>query len=193
MDRPDTLSPSACAALTAAAGREDHRASAPDLPAVAQRAVLRSLLKRGLLEEDAGNFRITPAGLAAVGVLAPAAAPAGRVSLRSAAQAAVAAWEAGTGLEEGLNSLRAALGAPHSLRANSKRAQVLALLRRPEGASGPQIAEATGWAAHTVRGFLAGLQRQGRTFEVLQRVRQVGVGKAGSRGSYSIYRLMEEA
>jgi hypothetical protein len=70
---------------------------------------------------------------------------------------------------------------------------VLALLRRPEGASGPQIAAATTWAPHTVRGFLAGLQRQGSKVEVLQRVRQVGPGKAGARGSYSIYRLVEEA
>jgi predicted ArsR family transcriptional regulator len=115
------------------------------------------------------------------------------MNLRSAAQAAVAAWEAGTGLEEALTSLQSALSASRSPRTNTKRAQVLALLRRPEGASGPQIAESTGWAPHTVRGFLAGLQRQGKTIEVLQRVRQVGTGKAGSRGSYSVYRLVEEA
>jgi hypothetical protein len=53
--------------------------------------------------------------------------------------------------------------------------------------------EATGWAPHTVRDFLAGLQRQGSGIDVLQRVRQVGPGKAGARGSYSIYRLAKEA
>ena len=70
---------------------------------------------------------------------------------------------------------------------------MLALLRRPEGASGPQIADATGWAPHTVRGFLAGLQRQGSKVTVLERVRQVGPGQAGARGSYTVYRLPEEA
>ncbi|HWX50658.1 MAG TPA: DUF3489 domain-containing protein, partial [Roseomonas sp.] len=144
-----------------------------------------------LLEEDAGELLITPAGLAAIGAPAPATVPVTRTSLRNAAQAAVAAGEAGTGLEEALTALRAALGAPHKPRADTKRAQVLALLRRPEGASGSQIAEVTGWAPHTVRGFLAGLQRQGSKIEVLERVRQVGPGKAGARGSYTVYRLAD--
>jgi predicted transcriptional regulator len=44
---------------------------------------------------------------------------------------------------------------------------VLAMLRRPEGATVAQIAEATGWAQHTVRGFFAGLKkRQGITVEI---------------------------
>jgi Protein of unknown function (DUF3489)/Homeodomain-like domain len=42
----------------------------------------------------------------------------------------------------------------------TKRAQVLAMLSRPEGASGPRIAEAMGWAPHTVRGLLAGLAKK---------------------------------
>ncbi|MFZ6762232.1 DUF3489 domain-containing protein [Pseudoroseomonas sp. WGS1072] len=193
MNRPNALSPSARAVLIAAAEREDRRALAPDLPAAAQRAVLRSLLQRGLLDDGAGELRITLAGLAAIGAPAPVAAPAVRACLRNAAQAAVAAWEGGSGMEEALTSLRTALAAPRGPRADTKRAQVLALLRRPEGASGPQIAEATGWAPHTVRGFLAGVQRQGHRVEVLERVRQVGASKAGAHGSYTVYRLAEEA
>ena len=68
---------------------------------------------------------------------------------------------------------------------------VLALLRRPEGASGPQLQEATGWAPHTVRGFLAGLGRKGVAVAVLERVRQVGPGKAGAAGSYTVYRVAD--
>ncbi len=41
-------------------------------------------------------------------------------------------------------------------RNNSKQAQVIAMLNRPEGATIPQICEATGWQAHTVRGTFAG-------------------------------------
>lgn len=39
---------------------------------------------------------------------------------------------------------------------NSKQAEVLRLLRRPEGATVAQICEATGWQPHTVRGAFAG-------------------------------------
>lgn len=41
-------------------------------------------------------------------------------------------------------------------RENSKQAQVIALLKRPEGATITQICEATGWQPHTVRGTFAG-------------------------------------
>jgi hypothetical protein len=66
------------------------------------------------------------------------------------------------------------------------------MLARDEGASGPQIAEAMGWAPHTVRGFPAGVAKKGITIEVLERVRQVGPHKQGAKGSYTIYRLTSE-
>jgi len=72
-------------------------------------------------------------------------------------------------------------------REGTKREQVLAMLRRPEGASVAQIMEDTGWAAHTVRGFFAGLKKLGVTVAVLERVRQVGPNKAGPKGSYTVY------
>ena len=91
-------------------------------------------------------------------------------------------------LERAIEALRIALiisvrNVPRKFgqpRANTKRARVLALLRRPEGATVAQVAEATGWAVHTVRGFLAGLNKAGTSATVLERVRQVG-GRAGGR------------
>ena len=41
-------------------------------------------------------------------------------------------------------------------RENSKQAQVIAMLKRPEGATIQQICAATDWQAHTVRGTFAG-------------------------------------
>jgi hypothetical protein len=66
---------------------------------------------------------------------------------------------------------------------------VLALLRRDEGATIAQIIDATGWQSHTVRGFLAGLKRKGITVTVLERIRQVGPGREGAKGSFSVYRI----
>jgi hypothetical protein len=123
-------------------------------------------------------------------------------SLRAAARAVLAAWDAPDhpDLAAAVDALRAALPipataprstAPRPPRPDTKQAQVLALLRRPEGASGPQLIEATGWAPHTVRGFLAGLARKSIAVTVLERVRQVGPNKAGAKGSYSIYHIAE--
>jgi hypothetical protein len=41
-------------------------------------------------------------------------------------------------------------------RRGPKTAKILALLRRPGGASLDQLKKATGWQAHSVRGFLSG-------------------------------------
>jgi len=45
-------------------------------------------------------------------------------------------------------------------REGSKKAQVLALLQRAEGATLPQLMETTGWQAHSVRGFLSTLAKK---------------------------------
>src|SRR4051794_14308195 len=122
-----------------------------------------------------------------------------RLTLRAAAQAVVEAWdeEGRPALTDAMTALRAALTTAvgprtgRTPRADTKQATVLALLRRPEGASGPAMVEATGWAPHTVRGFLAGLAKKGITVTVLDRVRQVGSGKEGAKGSYTVYRTAE--
>jgi hypothetical protein len=56
----------------------------------------------------------------------------------------------------GLEAIGIALSVTPVLRANSKQAQVLAMLRRPEGATIVQICTLTEWQSHTVRGTMAG-------------------------------------
>ena len=136
--------------------------------------------------------------------------PTPTASLRAAAQRILAAWDADANregdmigaLDVPMEALRAALagkptratrapGAPRKPREGTKQEAVLALLRRPEGATVAQVAEATGWAHHTVRGFFAGLKKKGIEVTVLERVRQVGPNKEGARGSYSVYHIAE--
>ena len=71
----------------------------------------------------------------------------------------------------------------------TKQQQVLGMLRRPEGATVAEIAEATGWQAYTVRGFFAGLKKKGHAVEVMSRERMVGPNKAGAKGSFTVYRV----
>jgi Protein of unknown function (DUF3489) len=45
-------------------------------------------------------------------------------------------------------------------RSDTKQAKVIAMLKRPGGATVDQIVKATGWQPHTVRGFFAGALKQ---------------------------------
>ncbi len=133
-----------------------------------------------------------------------------RTSLRDAAAAVLAAWDDEANratdmiaaLDVPMEALRTLLAgkparaprdanAPRKPREGTKQEQVLAMLRRPEGTTVAQIAEATGWAQHTVRGFFAGLKKKGYAVEVKSRERMVGPNKTGAKGSFTIYALAE--
>ena len=139
-----------------------------------------------------------------------------RTSLRDAAAAILAAWDDEANregdmigaLDAPMEALRTLLagkpariargrsaersdGAPRKPREGTKQEQVLAMLRRPEGATVAQIAAATDWNSNTVRGFLAGLKKKGHAVEVLERIRQVGPNKTGAKGSFTVYALAD--
>lgn len=50
---------------------------------------------------------------------------------------------------------------------STKAETILSLLRRPKGASIPEMADATGWQNHSVRGFLSGELKKKRSLTVL--------------------------
>jgi hypothetical protein len=126
-----------------------------------------------------------------------------RKGLRAAAAALLTVWDAEgdrDALAAPMDTLRALLAKPTAAprsaasrqpRPGTKQEMVLTMLRRAEGATVVQIAEATGWAHHTVRGFFAGLKKRSIEVSVLERVRQSGPNKAGAKGSYSIYHIAE--
>jgi hypothetical protein len=53
--------------------------------------------------------------------------------------------------------------------AESKIAQVIALLSRDQGATLAELTEATGWLPHTTRAALTGLRKEGRVIEKTKR------------------------
>ena len=87
---------------------------------------------------------VTPAGLEAIGI------------------------ESATDPEEPVSSPSAPAdeAAPRKTRHGTKQAQVIAMLRRKQGATIAQIVEATGWRPHTVRGFFAGALKKKLGLEV---------------------------
>ncbi|MGV2480404.1 UNVERIFIED_CONTAM: DUF3489 domain-containing protein, partial [Salmonella enterica subsp. enterica serovar Weltevreden] len=62
-------------------------------------------------------------------------------------------------------------------------AQVIAMLRRPEGATIRQIMEATSWQAHTVRGALAG---------ALKKKLGLSIASDKPQGGERVYRIIEQ-
>jgi Protein of unknown function (DUF3489) len=76
-------------------------------------------------------------------------------------------------------------------RAGTKQALMIDLLKRPEGATVEQIAAATGWQHHTIRGAISGALKKklGLTVEAT-RTREVGPNKTGAKGSGTVYRIV---
>jgi Protein of unknown function (DUF3489) len=68
-------------------------------------------------------------------------------------------------------------------RAGTKQAQMIELLKRPEGATVEQITAATGWQRHTVRGAISGALKK-KLGLVVEATRTRGVG-----GSNTVYRI----
>lgn len=126
---------------------------------------LKTLLRRGLVTEtettnQAASWRsednihfgliITEQGKAAIGIGEDEDGAAGAVS--------------GTAAPEPETAIPA-----REARSGSKIARVLALLRRPEGATLAELVEATGWLPHTTRAALTGLKKTGHVIEKTKR------------------------
>lgn len=65
-------------------------------------------------------------------------------------------------------------------RTDSKQAEVIALLQRPEGATVTQICQTTGWQAHTVRGMFA---------HVIKKTQQLPLASIKAPGQERVYRI----
>jgi hypothetical protein len=175
--------------------------------------VLGSLKAKGLIDhqgaprgDDPPPLRITRAGLEAIGVepddgeTGPAeadtaatsaeATPAGDTPAPTAAGDDEAAPGKRRAKTKAAKRGEAAPGEKPTPRAGTKQAQMIEMLKRPEGATVEQIAAATGWQHHTIRGAISGALKKklGLTVEAT-RTREVGPNKTGAKGSSTIYRI----
>jgi len=216
-DHPMTKLSDTQAVILSAAAQRDDGAGLP-LPetlkikggAVAK--VLGSLKAKGLIDhlgaprgDDPPPLRITRAGLQAIGVeeddvsAGPNAADTGATSADAGAQAveapAPATGAAATALPpkrkaKAAKPGKAAPAEKPTPRAGTKQALMTELLKRSEGATVEQIAAATGWQHHTIRGAISGALKKklGLTVETT-RTREVGPNKTDAQGPPTVYRI----
>jgi hypothetical protein len=177
--------------------------------------VMDSLRNKGLIraiETDGRPPRVvlTSEGMAAIGVerddegrtttppeadTAPTSADAGTVveAPRPAAEAASAAPPAKRKAKSKAKAPKSGKAAPaekRTPRTGTKQALMIEMLRRPEGVTVEQIAAATGWQHHTIRGAISGaLKKKLKLTVEATRTREVGPNKTGAKGSATVYRI----
>jgi hypothetical protein len=188
------LSDSQLVVLSAACQRLDRSVYplTAKLPGGAAAKVLGSLLNKGLIKEVQAKredtvwredkkrgrltLRVTPAAFETLGIdqdTAPA---------RSEGDANAAA-EADTGSRR-MRKTGKSKDKPRGTRANSKQAQLIEMLKSPEGATIEEIVKKFDWQPHTVRGAIAGALKKKLGLDVASE-------KDAKRGR--IYRIVDEA
>jgi hypothetical protein len=101
---------------------------------------------------------ITDAGLQAIGVEPGESASSGKSKPHATAKPPRALADPTSGRSRGSKPARRspAQAHPRGPRTGSKQDRMIGLLRRPEGASVEEMAKATGWQSHSVRGVMSG-------------------------------------
>jgi len=167
MTRNTRLNDTQLVILSTAAGRDDRMALplAKSLAldeATTQRAI-KALLKRNLIEEaqaalDAPSWRttddgpvglvITEAGLKAIGL--------DKLVTGGAADSVRSSGKGQHSKRPGKAPRAARRNPGNSVGARTKADTVIALLGRKNGATVPNLIDATGWQPHSIRGFISG-------------------------------------
>jgi hypothetical protein len=219
-DHPMTKLSDTQAVILSAASQRDDGAVLPlpetlKIKGGAGDKVLGSLKAKGLIDhqgaprgDDPPPLRITRAGMQAIGVETEVDASesvtsgdAGATSADAGVQAtgapapATEADGAATpakrkGKARAAKPGKAAPAEKPTPRTGTKQAQMIEMLKRSEGATVEQIAAATGWQPHTIRGAISGALKKKLGLTVAAtRTREIGPNKAGAKGSSTVYRV----
>ena len=187
--KPIALNPTQTAVLTHAIDHTKGKIEwfPENIKGGARQKVIEALFKRAMIIGSDGDWLVTAEGFDALGRERPGqhatnetATPTGektpkaaRKTERKAAKPTPDAAASGDG------------DAPTPrTRENSKQAQVIAMLKRPEGATIKQVCEATEWQAHTVRGTFAG---------AFKKKLGLTITSDKAEGGVRVYRIVEDA
>ena len=126
----------------------------------ARKKVLAGMFNRALITPDREGWRVAAEGYDALGMKRPEVAQSTSAFEAKLDQIIANAEGAppvpnDTELEAAVIAAEATWAKPRT-RENSKQAEVVRMLQRPEGATVRQICDVTGWQQHTVRGTFAG-------------------------------------
>ena len=133
----------------------------------ARKKVLDGMFNRALITTDGTDWFVAAEGYDTLGMPRPGMNKTGMGQFEAKLDAVIANAEAAQDdtadadaeLESAVAQAEASFTAPTKTprsRQNSKQADVIRMLQRPEGATIAQVCAATGWQAHTVRGTFAG-------------------------------------
>ena len=158
-----SLTPTQQTILTHAIGHTEGRIEwIPDhIKGGTRQKVLDGLAKREFIRQVGKQWQVAAAGYDALGVQRTGASKR-RISKFEAQLDRIIANAEGAPPAPDDAELEAAVAAAEATwakprtRTNSKQAEVVRMLQRPEGATVRQICDVTGWQAHTVRGAFAG-------------------------------------
>ena len=133
----------------------------------ARKKVLEGMFNRALITPDGEGWCVAAEGYDALGMKRPHVIAEHVSKFEAKLDAIIANAEAAqddtadadaeleSAVAQAEASFKTPVKAPRT-RDNSKQAEVIRMLQRPEGATIGQICTATGWQAHTVRGTFAG-------------------------------------
>ena len=117
----------------------------------ARQKVLDGMFNRALITPDGEGWCVAAEGYDALGMPRPLVTTEQPTTFEAQLDAIIANAEAAQAQAPCTTPSQ-----PPRTRANSKQAEVIRMLQRPEGVTITQICEATGWQPHTVRSAFAG-------------------------------------
>ena len=183
--KPIALNPTQTAVLTHAIDHTKGKIEwfPENIKGGARQKVIEALFKRAMIIGSDGDWLVTAEGYDALGRERPGQRATAETAMPTGAKTPKAERKAVKPTPDAAASGDGETPAPRT-RENSKQSQVIAMLKRPEGATIQQVCDATDWQAHTVRGTFAG---------AFKKKLGLTITSDKAEGGVRVYRIAEDA